>query len=228
MSDSQEPFAIIFDLDGVIVDSSAFHEGSWNIWAKEYEVTLPEGFFKKTFGMRNVNIIPTYLFPHATQEESWRMSNRKEEIFRELCAGKIVLLPGVHALVLAAHKRGVPMAVASSTERKNIDLILQATGINQYFQAILASEDVQRGKPEPDVFLAAAERLSYSPSKCVVVEDAIVGIEAAKKAGMACLGVATTHPAAYLGQADRVVTRLTEITIDDLSQLIYNVETLKA
>ncbi|MDX2226587.1 MAG: beta-phosphoglucomutase family hydrolase [Verrucomicrobiae bacterium] len=212
-------FAVIFDMDGVIVDSSRFHEESWNVLAREVGWTLPPGFFKKTFGMRNICIIPDFLEPGASAERILRLSARKEELFRQLVEGQVSLLPGVRSLVGELHRAGIRFSVGSSTERKNIEMILETTGIAPYFHALVSSEDVTRGKPAPDVFLMAAKKMEIPPSQCVVIEDAQVGIDAAAAAGMVCLALATTHPAESLSGYRRVVPNLEKIRIEDLKSL---------
>ncbi len=219
--DSTFSFAVIFDLDGVIVDSSRFHEESWDVLAAETGWTLPDGFFKKTFGMRNMNIIPQYLEPDAPEERVAALSRRKEEIFRELAKGKITLLPGVKTLVEQLARAGVPLAVGSSTELENIRLILGTTQIAPHFREIVSSEDVTQGKPAPDCFLKAAAKLGIPPANCVVIEDAQVGIDAARAAGMACLALTTTHPEAHLQNYSRIVPDLEKISIEDLKPLVY-------
>ncbi|MDZ4744160.1 MAG: HAD family phosphatase [Verrucomicrobiota bacterium] len=213
-------FAVIFDLDGVIVDSSRFHEESWDILATETGWTLPEGFFKKTFGMRNMNIIPLYLEPGAEESRVAALSRRKEEIFRELARGKVTLLPGVKKLAESLARDNVPMAVGSSTELENIRLVLDSTQIAPCFRAIVSSEDVTQGKPAPDCFLMAAGKLMCTPANCVVIEDAQVGIDAARAAGMACLALATTHPGHTLSRYSRLAPNLEEITPEDLRELV--------
>lgn len=212
-------WAVIFDLDGVIVDSSLFHEQSWDVLAEEVGWTLPDGFFKKTFGMRNANIIPLFLESEADEQRIGFLSRRKEEIFRELAKGKITLLPGVQALVQELARDGVPMAVGSSTELENIRLVLETGQIAPHFSAIVSSEDVQNGKPAPDCFLKAAEKLGVVPVNCVVIEDAQVGIQAARAAGMAVLALTTTHPEDYLSGYSHLASNLSEIKVSDLRAL---------
>ncbi|MDL5055211.1 HAD family phosphatase [Oscillatoria laete-virens NRMC-F 0139] len=169
-----------------------------------------------------MNIIPLCLEPGASEERVARLSRRKEEIFRELAAGKITLLPGVKNLVEQLARASTPMAVGSSTELENIRLVLGTTGIAPHFRAIVSSEDVTQGKPAPDCFLKAAEKLGVLPANCVVIEDAQVGIDAAKAAGMACLAVATTHPEAHLSNYSDIVLSLEKTSGDHLKSLVKN------
>jgi beta-phosphoglucomutase len=136
----------------------------------------------------------------------------------------VQLLPGVRELLDGLHARGVKQAVGSSAPRGNLDLILRITDSRRYFDAIVGMEDTTRGKPDPQVFLVAAEKLGVPPSRCVVLEDAVAGVEAAKAGGMKCVAVTFVghHGADRLtaAGADRVVRCFTEITADDVVALL--------
>lgn len=212
MSIPASKWAAVFDWDGVIVDSSSAHEASWERLAKESGFTLPEGHFLRGFGMKNEEIIPDMLGWTRNAADIARLSRRKEELFRDEVrrAGGIQPLPGVREWMDLLDRHGVPRAIASSTHRENIELILGLIGLKG-FSAIVTAEDVQRGKPAPDVFLAAAERMGVPPRCCIVFEDTAVGLEAARAAGMRCVGIATTHPAESLAAADMIVRRMDEL-----------------
>ncbi len=207
----------LFDWDGVIVDSSAAHERSWERLAQEAGYPLPPGHFRRGFGMKNEVIIPELLGWTHDAAEIRRLSLRKEELFREIIAGEgIEPLPGVREWLRRLDEAGVPRVIASSTQRENIRGILSRIGIGG-FRSIVSAEDVHRGKPDPEVFLLAAARLDAAPARCVVFEDTQVGIDAAHAAGMRVVGVATTHPRDRLRGADRVVERLDELSVADLA-----------
>ncbi len=211
----------IFDWDGVIIDSSKHHEESWERLSKETGFTLPKGHFKKGFGMKNEIIIPNILEWSDHPEEIRRLSLRKEELYREiLLEWGIDPLPGVSEWLAELRKRGVRCVIGSSTHRLNIDTSLGVLGFRDYFTAIVSAEDVSHGKPDPEVFLAAAERIGLDPSQCVVFEDALVGIEAAHRGGMKVVAVATTNPIEALGSADIAVHRLDELTVDQVAGLV--------
>ena len=210
----------IFDWDGVIVDSSSHHEESWERLAKENGFTLPEGHFKKGFGMKNEFIIPNVLNWSDRPEEIRQLSLRKEELYREiLLEWGIRPLPGVTEWLGELKQRGIGCAIGSSTHRLNIDTILNMLGFKDWFKAIVTAEDVSHGKPDPEVFLKAAERLGLDPSDCVVFEDALVGIEAGHRGGMKVVAVATTHPIEALNGADLAVHRLDELSVDQIAAL---------
>jgi beta-phosphoglucomutase family hydrolase len=216
-----ETFGAIFDWDGVVVDSSSHHEESWERLAKETGFTLPDGHFKKGFGMKNEFIIPNLLNWSSRLEEIRELSLRKEALYREiLIEWGIRALPGVAECLGELNKRRILCAIGSSTHRLNIDTILSVLGLENYFAAIVTAEDVSRGKPDPEVFLAAAGRIGVAPNRCVVFEDALVGIEAAHRGGMKVVAVATTNPIEKLKGADLAVHRLDEISVDQLAALV--------
>ncbi len=200
--------AVIFDWDGVVVDSSTLHELSWEILAKQRGLPLPEGHFKRGFGKKNNAIIPDLGWatdPAAVDE----LAREKEETYRALVREHgIAPLPGVRELLAELQAASVPAAIGSSTERANLDLLLDLMDLRRFFAAIVSGEEVAEGKPDPAIFLLAAERLGFEPGECLVIEDAPVGIEASRRAGMPVLAVATTNPPAALRDAD--------VTIPDL------------
>ena len=215
----QRPAAVIFDWDGVVIDSSAQHERSWELLAEEEHLHLPADHFKKGFGKKNQVIIPALGWATAPEEVA-RLADRKEEIYRELVRRDgLTPLPGVRRLLEECGAAGILRSVGSSTPRANIDLVREVADLVGFFEAITCAEDVSHGKPDPEVFLLAAAKVGAEPSDCVVIEDAHVGLEAAHRAGMKSLAVATTHPVEELQNADRAVKSLEEISLADLAGL---------
>lgn len=211
--------AVIFDWDGVVVDSSAHHERSWEVLAAQRGLPLPADHFKRGFGKKNNVIIPDLGWAKEPSGVD-ALAHEKEEIYRSLVREKgIEPLPGVRALLAALRAKNIPCAIASSTERANLDLPLDLMGLREFFTVIVSGEEVVHGKPDPAVFLLAAERLGLPPADCVVIEDALVGIEAAKRAGMPVLAVATTNPMEALGSADAAVPGMTQVTPERLEAL---------
>lgn len=207
----------IFDWDGVVIDSSLQHEKSWELLAAEIGKALPPGHFKKGFGKKNQLIIPEVLGWSNDPEEIDKLGDRKEELYRELVSqGGMTILPGARELLAALRDSGIPRAVGSSTSRANLESIFATTGLGHFFDAVVCGDDVVNGKPAPDVFLKAAELLEIPPQRCVVFEDALFGIDAAHRAGMKVVAVATTNPLDLLHHADRAVESLEEISVEDL------------
>jgi beta-phosphoglucomutase family hydrolase len=212
-----QPWAAIFDWDGVILDSSRQHERGWDLLAAQEGRATPPGFFKRSFGMKNDRVIAELLGWTRDPDRIRQLSQRKEQFYRDLIQRDCIApLPGVIGWLNGLRAARVACAVASSTPRENIDCVMDTLGLRQFFAVIVAAEDVLHGKPHPEVFLLAAARLGVPPSRCVVFEDAHVGLEAARAAGMKVVGVATTHPPHTLRDADRVVGRLDELTVGDV------------
>ena len=199
----------LFDWDGVVIDSSDQHERSWERVAEEIGKPLPADHFVRGFGMKNQLIIPDILEWTADPVEIHRISLRKEALYREIIAEEgITPLPGVVELLELLGDHEVPCAVGSSTHRENIETIFDAIGLRHRFQAVVTAEDVRHGKPDPEVFLKSAERIGRDPARCVVFEDAHVGIEAGLAAGAKVIAVATTNPISALDRATAAVASL--------------------
>jgi len=221
MSNSQTPapWGAIFDWDGVIIDSSRQHEESWERLAREVGKPLPEGHFKAGFGRKNEFIIPNILRWEDDPAKVRQLSLRKEELYREIVLEKgLEPLPGVRTWLARLAAAAVPCAIGSSTHRRNIEVSLDVLGLRGFFREIVSAEDVSHGKPDPEVFLKAAEKISVPPNRAVVFEDAHVGIEAAHRAGMRVIAVATTNPLAELGKADLAVERLDDLDVAKIAE----------
>ncbi len=209
----------IFDWDGVIINSAEHHERSWERLAAEAGKPLFEGHFKAGFGMKNEVIIPELLKWTTDLEEIQRLSLRKEAIYREVVVERgIVALPGVESWLKTLRDAGIGCVIASSTHRQNILVSLEAIGLAPYFETMVTAEDVQRGKPDPEVFLTAAKKLGVAAEDAVVFEDALVGVAAAQAARMRVATVTTTNPRAALveAKANWVVDRLDQLSVEEL------------
>ncbi len=214
---------VIFDWDGVLVNSSAAHERSWEILASENNLILPENHFRLGFGRRNEEIIPHILGWSRDAEEIRALSERKEEIFRKIIREEgIEPLPGVRRLLEDLKQQKIPCAIGSSTSRANIDLALDVMDLRNGFAGIVTEESVTAGKPAPDVFLQAARALELPPENVVVFEDSLAGVEAGLAGGFKVIAVATTNPADLLRRtkAHCVVNRLTEVNVGLISALL--------
>ena len=202
----------LFDWDGVIIDSSAQHEESWERLADEIAKPLPADHFVRGFGMKNQVIIPGILQWTDDPDEIERYSLRKEALYRDIVRRDgIRPLPGVRELLQRLADHDVPCSVASSTHRENIETIFDATDLRPFFRAVVTAEDVSHGKPDPEVFLTSAAKIGREAQYCVVFEDAHVGIEAGLAAGCKVIAVATTNPIGDLGQAHLAVQSLAEV-----------------
>ncbi len=182
--------AVLWDMDGTLVDSEEFHWLSWRDTMAQEGVPVTREQFLATFGQRNDTILPQWLGRDAAPERIQRIGDAKEALYRKLVRERgLQPLPGAKEWVARLHKEGWRQAIASSAPRANVEVVLEVTGLGGYFQAIVSAEDVTVGKPDPQVFLRAAERLGMPPARCIVVEDATAGVEAARRAGMRSIGV---------------------------------------
>jgi beta-phosphoglucomutase family hydrolase len=207
-------------MDGVIADTGAVHFAAWRQIMAELGRPFDEADFRRIFGIVNPDAIRLLLGETISSHEIARISERKETLFREAVRGYVSLLPGVKTWLERLRLQGYRQAIASSAPRPNIEVLLQVLNIGLYFQATVSADDVTKGKPDPTIFLRAAAALGVSPSRCIVVEDAVAGVQAARRAGMVCLAVATTQPAEKLSGANLVVKRLTDLADDAFEQLM--------
>ena len=207
------PRGVIFDLDGVIVNSSAFHFGAWQRWARKIGIIeeVDEAWFREHHGQRNDAIISATLGP-LPETELEAHAARKEEYYRKLARGKLEPLPGVATLVEALRRDEWLLAIGTSTPRENLELVLAEMPFGDAFTATVCGPEVEHGKPAPDIFLRAAELLELPPERCIVVEDAPSGVAAAHAGGFACLAVATTRPRELLSEAELLLDSLVEAT----------------
>ena len=212
------PRAVLWDMDGTLLDSAEYHWLAWRetLAAERYDLARDQ--FIATFGQRNDTILRGWLGADLSLGDIERIGGGKEARYRELVrAGGIALLPGVDGWLKRLKAAGWHQAIASAAPLLNIQAIVAALGIEAYFDAISSAEDVQRGKPDPQVFLVAAERVGVPPARCVVVEDAPAGLEGAHRGGMRAIGVRSSH--ADL-RADIVVDTLAELPDDAFERLL--------
>jgi len=202
----------LWDLDGTLVDSEEYH---WRAWKETLEgegISIAYRDFQSSFGQRNDTILSRWLGSDAGIERIERIGRVKEARYRELVHREgLAPLPGASEWVERLHKEGWRQAIASSAPRANVEAVLEELRFRHFFQATVSAEDVQAGKPDPQVFLTAASRLRAAPGECIVVEDAAAGVEAARRGGMRSIGVG--RKADTLG-ADLAATKLSDLPAD--------------
>ena len=216
----EETKGVLWDMDGVLISTGEFHWRAWSKTFSERGIPFTQEQFRATFGMNNTGIIKRLLGETTARDLIAEISATKERLFREAVKGHARLLPGVQGWLDRLQDWGVGQAIASSAPPANIDALVDELGIRCYFAAIVSGADLP-GKPDPAVFLEAARLLGVSPEGCVVVEDAVAGVEAAKRGGMKCVAVTTTNPAHKLSDADVVVERLDALPADEFSRLLF-------
>lgn len=211
--------AVIFDVDGVLVDSNEAHLVAFQKLGETLGVPFTADFFGRVLGMHNTQIFPLWLGSRVTRADAERYGERKEEFYRELAVSKLREIPGSVDLVRRVRAAGFKTGVGSSGPRENVALALKTLGIADAFDAVITGSDITMGKPDPEIFLKAAAGLRLDPVHCVVIEDAPSGVQAALAAGMPVIAITTSRPAADLSHATLVVGRhpdIRESTIADL------------
>jgi beta-phosphoglucomutase len=214
--------AVLWDLDGTLVDSAEYHWLAWREALTAEGHTFDKAFLVATFGQRNDRILRALLGPAASATEIERIADAKEACYRTLVRKRgIELLPGAELWLKRLRASGWRQALATSAPRANVAAMVEVLSLSEYFGAIVAAEDVQRGKPDPQVFLLAAERVGAPTYRCVVVEDAAAGVEGARNAGMRSIGVGAKH--AELG-ATFAVSSLVELSEDAFEDLLGRID----
>jgi beta-phosphoglucomutase len=209
--------AVLWDMDGTLVDSEEFHWLSWRDTMAAEGRPITRDQFVVTFGQRNDSILPHWLGAGATPDRIRHIGDAKEALYRKLVRDSgIAALPGAAEWVRRLHQEKWRQAVASSAPRANVDVVLEVIGLAGCFQAVVSAEDVTAGKPDPQVFLTAASRLEMPPGQCVVVEDAPAGVEAARRAGMRSIGVSRKGSLA----AEVAVSSLADLPPDTFAKLL--------
>lgn len=208
---------VLWDLDGVIMDTGELHYQTWKETMDDQGFPFDREDFHRIFGMHNEEAV-RLLLGDERGTRLWRqLSDRKESLFRDALHGQVDLLPGVRAWLEECSGLNIPCAIASSAPMENIDAIVDEADIRRLFRAIVSGVG-HPGKPNPWVFQEAARQIGIGAEKCMVIEDSIAGVKAARAAGMYCLAVTTTNPADVLLQhgAHRVVDRLSDLRFEEL------------
>lgn len=210
--------AVLWDLDGTLVDSEEYHWRAWRETMGAEAVSITQEQFLATFGQRNDSFVPQWLGSGATPERVRRIAEAKESCYRRLVLqGGLAPSAGAAEWVKRLQQEGWAQAIASSAPRRNVEVVLEALGFTAYFGTVVSAEDVHNGKPDPEVFLVAASRLGVPPSRSIVVEDAAAGIEAARRAGMRSIGLCRVGAALA---ADLTAPSLAALPPDAFSRLL--------
>jgi len=212
--------AFIFDMDGTIVDNMGFHTKSWiTFFERRGQTVEPDAFFRDTAGRQGHEIMRSYIGDHLSAQESAALNAEKEALYRELYAPHLATVPGFEQFIARAKTASIKLAVATAAPPENIDFTLDGLGLRTQFDAIAGAADVARGKPNPDVFLLAGQRCGALPADSIVFEDAPLGVEAARRAGMRAVVLTTTLPAEAFAAFDNVICiarDFSELDIDAL------------
>ena len=210
------PIAALFDMDGVLVDNHRYHTQAWQQFADHHGRSITPGQYARFINGRvAADSMPYVMQRPILADELYALTEEKEAIYRTLYAPNLSPTPGLIEFLEALKTHNVPMAVGTSAPASNIAFTLDGTGIRSYFSAIVDASMIIWGKPDPEIYLAAAHRLGVSSARCVVFEDAFSGIEAGLRAGMAVVALATTHT------RDELIASKAQLIIDDFTQLTY-------
>ena len=218
MIPASRPRAVLWDLDGTLADSGDYHWRAWRDTMRAEGLDLTYQQFLDSFGQKNDRILAGWLGADTPAARVQRIGDEKEALYREFARREgLVALPGAVEWVQRLHSAGWAQAIASSAPHANVEVMLEAIGIRTLMDAVISAEDVTRGKPDPQVFQHAAERLGMSPAACIVVEDAAAGVEAGRRAGMKTVGVNARAPL----DADLYVRSLLDLPSDAFERLLH-------
>jgi HAD superfamily hydrolase (TIGR01509 family) len=193
--------AVIFDMDGVLADSGACHRKAWSALLDELQVPEPPEVWRLTIGRPSHEAVSVLLGRELPEAEARALSRRKQSLYLDIAAAGVPAVPGAPGFVEELRRRQVPRAVATSARQSDMRHVLGGLGLIESFDAIITAEHVRRGKPDPEVYLLAAQAMGMTAPQCLVFEDSLVGVQSASGAGMRVIGVATSHTEAELLQA---------------------------
>lgn len=216
-----QQLGVIFDMDGVLVDSNEAHYLAFQEMAALLGVPFPRELWARSIGMHNSSIFRMWLGEGLEPARALALAAQKEAIYRARAADVLKPIPGVVELVQGLHAEKVPLAVGSSGPRLNVEFALRTIGVGHYFNAVVCGDDVKHGKPDPEIFLTAAARLGLSPAQCVVIEDAPQGVQAAVSAQMRVIAITTSKPASELGAASLIIDSFAGLNGARISQVTY-------
>jgi beta-phosphoglucomutase len=215
--------ALIFDMDGTLVHNMPVHNKALEDTLTEAGIQPPGDmveFINSTYGKKVTEVFRGILGTQATESDVIYWSERKEALYRERFARQREPMPGLLPLLEQARKLGLPMAVASASPPENVSFILDELNLRSYFQTVLSGQDIQHGKPNPEIFLKSAREMRVEPSDCLVFEDGLHGIEAARRAGMDSVLIATTLDAREVAGQPYVICAVPDFTHLDLPTLL--------
>jgi beta-phosphoglucomutase family hydrolase len=212
--------AVLFDLDGTLLDNNEVHYKAWKKYLKDNGKEISDEDFKENIsGRTNQDAVEHIYDKKMSQEEAEKYYLKKEEIYREMYKPDIKAIPGLEKFLEDLDKHDVTMAIATSGIQVNIDFMFEHVPIKQYFDKIINSNDIEKGKPDPEIFIKTAEELGIPPEKCVVFEDSIAGVQSGKAAGMKVVALTTTHTKEELGEADLVIDDYRAIDFEKLTSI---------
>ncbi len=211
---------VLFDMDGVIVDTNPYHKKAFDIFLEKYQLQLTdEELTEHVYGRTNKEIMQYLIKDNYTEEKANAWADEKEALYRSLYRENMEPVAGVIDFLNQLKVNNIKAAVGTSAPIENLQMVVDGLDLDPYFSAYLKADDVINGKPDPEVYLKAAERINIAPDQCVVFEDSIAGVKAGKRGGMKVVGLSTTHSAEELNESDMVISDFSDMTIDKLRTL---------
>lgn len=213
--------AVIFDLDGTLIDNNSYHIKAWQQFYKKRKRTLTEAEYKQYFnGKTNADVLAHVFQQQLSPRQSEAYTNEKESLYRSIYEPHIKPVKGLLNLLQQLQDAKIPMAIATSGIKVNIDYMFRHLDIKNFFKEIIYSKHVQKGKPDPEIFLITAKKLNVLPQNCLVFEDSVAGIQSAKAAGMKVIAIATTHTLQELSIADKIIDNYDAVSVKDIYELL--------
>lgn len=222
MADNNKNWGIIFDLDGTLLNNNPFHLKAWQALCRKHGKELTDEDYKTNMSGKNNNDSMKYLFGTDLSQESLNaFKEEKEELYRELYRPHAKPVEGAEALIKSLIAEEIPIALATSATPVNIVFTLEALNFTDYFKTVVDSTQISRGKPDPEIYLTAADRININPAACIVFEDSLTGVQGAKAAGMKVIGMTTSHSPEELSKADKTINNFLAVSINELTQMIH-------
>lgn len=220
----KNPVAVIFDMDGVIVDNNPFHKKAWQIFCTKYHLEINAGdLIQNVWGRTNEDILNFVFQRNLSHEETLKYAAEKEALYRDLYKTEIKPVSGLLQFLESLKINNIRLGVATSALQDNLDFVLEHIPIRHYFSAMIEGSQIKQGKPDPEVYLKAAKELNVSVENCVAIEDSFSGIKSAISAGMMVVGVTTTHRKEELNMTNLVIKDFTEISYQDIEKLFNGI-----
>jgi beta-phosphoglucomutase family hydrolase len=214
------PFAVIFDMDGVIVDNMPYHKKAWAEFFERHNPPMILEDFIQHMGKSNEDLLTVLFGKKITEDEILSLGEEKEALYREIYAPEVKPLQGFVDFLRSLKNNHVKTAIATAAPKVNLDFLLEHIDVRDDFDVLIDDSEVNKGKPDPEIYLKAAQRLDYPPELCLVFEDSLAGIQAAINAGMKVIGVATTNPPEKIQRAELVIKDFTEIDLDRITEMM--------
>lgn len=213
--------AFIFDMDGTLVDNMRFHSQAWLALFESLDIHLDaDEFQRRTAGKTNPEILRKFTGRDLTNGEIQTLSDRKENFYRDIYRPHLKATPGLLPFLEKARELNIPMGVATAAGQENIAFVLQGLMLGVFFSAIVGAEDIQKGKPDPEIFIKSANKLNIHPENCIVFEDSLFGIEAAQRAGMRAVFITTSHRPEELGDQPALLLVIPDFSVLDIEALV--------